>query len=165
MDGDQIRQWCHWPHLALGIPVEHDLDLDTKHTLLPEKVYRKISQWPKGCKQRAYTAVTGFVRHGTLQETENKQLTCLRRTCLTAESIYSLTGWPEDIMYPSLNFIDLARCARSFPLTITCDMTSDWVSKFSTCWQPQLQTIGKTIKKLKSEAYLASFCPTLHYKS
>uniref|UniRef100_A0A2P2LRL5 Uncharacterized protein n=1 Tax=Rhizophora mucronata TaxID=61149 RepID=A0A2P2LRL5_RHIMU len=34
---------------------------------------------------------------------------CLKRTCLTAESIYSLTGCPDDIMYPSLNFIDFAR--------------------------------------------------------
>ncbi len=33
VDGDHIWKGCHWPLFALGIPVEHDLDFDTQHSL------------------------------------------------------------------------------------------------------------------------------------
>lgn len=42
-----------------------------------------------------------------------------RRTWRYAVSTYCLTGFPDEIMYPSLNFIVLARCARSLPDTET----------------------------------------------
>ena len=41
------------------------------------------------------------------------------RTWRVAESTKSRTGWPEWIMKPSVNFIDLARAARSLPETMT----------------------------------------------
>lgn len=34
MNCDKIRQRCHWPLLSFGIPVQHDLDLNTKNSLI-----------------------------------------------------------------------------------------------------------------------------------
>lgn len=38
VDGDHIGQRGHGPLLALGVPVEHDLDLDTQHSLQERKL-------------------------------------------------------------------------------------------------------------------------------
>lgn len=47
--------------------------------------------------------------------------------------MYSVTGWPEETMYPSLNFMDLARAARSFPDTMTSQpLAPDSMTKRST---------------------------------
>lgn len=88
---------------------------------------------------------------------KNKEnLTCLRSTCLTAESIYSLTGWPEEIMYPSLNFMDLARCALNFPLTITYKVRHFKTKNFE---KKNNSFIKKRIKE-----YLTALGTTLHNK-
>ena len=80
-------------------------------TLIPSTPFKQVNKKLLPAKANGYIFIP---------IPSNKKQTCLRRTCLTAESIYRLTGWPEEIMYPSLNFMDLARWALSFPLTITC---------------------------------------------
>ena len=114
MDSDHIRNRFGGSLLALRIPIKHDFHLDTKNTL--QQLYRFNQKMQNQACFKYLAPQTTWTGWNTKFI---DMLTCLKSTCLTAESIYSLTGWPDDIMYPSLNFIDLARWALSLPLTIT----------------------------------------------
>lgn len=70
-------------------------------------------------------------------------------------SIYSITGCPEEIMYPSLTFIDLARWALSLPLAITADQKEEIV----------FCMLSWSSEKNSFCSHLTSFCSTLHDKS
>mmetsp|Transcript_403 Transcript_403/g.41 ORF Transcript_403/g.41 Transcript_403/m.41 type:complete len:91 (-) Transcript_403:375-647(-) len=43
----------------------------------------------------------------------------LKKTCLVAESMKSLLGYPVDTTYPALNFMVLALCYFNFPEIMT----------------------------------------------
>jgi hypothetical protein len=68
-----------------------------------------------------------------------------------------LTGWPEEIMYPSLNFIDFARWALSFPLTIT------WKTEYFSILKAKVRSDQNNFR-YSAVIYLTALSTALHYK-